>query len=380
MDKLVGRILDCEVIIKSPRSDWYVLKTPNSSRNVFLHISDCNDDPHLDVSDNLKIYIIDFNTKKNRYSGSLKIRDRLFEIIDELKVSKCLTAKELDELEKSNFLDIVENLDFSQSTVNDLIMNIRKRNGSQTQYAVEPSSFINVMLYDNMFGEELEACDNFYVTPYHKYNTTSRNTLERLSSLRILDVKRGVLSEIKRLVSKLDDIIPNREVVLTFVPSSTANKKYFAQFWNENERRFVDDKDRPINPPLADLIYCLTGTGYSYNAELSSRYEYYKVFEESKRIDGSTLIERFKSIESAHGGGKRSVSLHLNSIRIKNADLVKDREVWLIDDVVTTGSSLTACKTLLMRSGAKNVKCLAIGKTTKITNSTDNCYEDDLPF
>jgi predicted amidophosphoribosyltransferase len=41
------------------------------------------------------------------------------------------------------------------------------------------------------------------------------------------------------------------------------------------------------------------------------------------------------------------------------------REVLLLDDVTTSGSSLEACKRLLLDAGAAAVKCAALGRTAE---------------
>ena len=42
---------------------------------------------------------------------------------------------------------------------------------------------------------------------------------------------------------------------------------------------------------------------------------------------------------------------------------ISGKNVLVIDDITTTGCTLTACRNLLLKNGAKNVVCLAFGKT-----------------
>src|SRR5207248_321232 len=74
------------------------------------------------------------------------------------------------------------------------------------------------------------------------------------------------------------------------------------------------------------------------------------------RIDGSDCLVRFKKIDKLAHGGDRSKDVHLNSVRVENSDLIKDRHVLLLDDVTKTGNSLTACSELLMAAGARSVE------------------------
>ena len=46
-------------------------------------------------------------------------------------------------------------------------------------------------------------------------------------------------------------------------------------------------------------------------------------------------------------------------------DLVKDKTVLLIDDVVTTGASLSACDEILKQAGAMEIYALTFAKTVK---------------
>ena len=74
------------------------------------------------------------------------------------------------------------------------------------------------------------------------------------------------------------------------------------------------------------------------------------------------LVRTVKVPKLAHGGD-RSIEVHLNSIRVNTPDLVRKRNVLLLDDVTTTGNSLMACRQLLLKSGAARVGMLSLGRT-----------------
>jgi predicted amidophosphoribosyltransferase len=80
--------------------------------------------------------------------------------------------------------------------------------------------------------------------------------------------------------------------------------------------------------------------------------------------DGRTCLVRYTTIPKLAGGGDRSIDVHLNSIRVENPDRIKGHSVWLIDDVKTSGNSLLACRRLLLKAGAKEVKMISLGRTT----------------
>ena len=83
------------------------------------------------------------------------------------------------------------------------------------------------------------------------------------------------------------------------------------------------------------------------------------------RIDAATCLVRQKRIRSLAMGGRREISIHLGSITVTSPQLIRCRGVLLLDDVTTTGNSLTACRQLLMEAGAARVRCVALGKTVR---------------
>lgn len=91
-------------------------------------------------------------------------------------------------------------------------------------------------------------------------------------------------------------------------------------------------------------------------------------------------LERFKdSIRN------RTIEDHLQSIRVSNQSLVKDKKVILIDDVLTTGSSIQACSKLLRDSGVTSIKVIVLGKTMRhieeahyFINQNEDKYVDEL--
>ncbi|MGR4890655.1 ComF family protein [Sphingopyxis sp. LARHCG72] len=83
---------------------------------------------------------------------------------------------------------------------------------------------------------------------------------------------------------------------------------------------------------------------------------------ECKNVSG--LLVRHTKIQKLAAGGNRSIDVHLKSIRIDDGQPIKGQRILLIDDVLTTGYSLLACRKLLLAAGADFVKCAALGRTT----------------
>ena len=73
------------------------------------------------------------------------------------------------------------------------------------------------------------------------------------------------------------------------------------------------------------------------------------------------LLERVVEVDKQATGGVRSISIHLKSIEVKE-DL-SGKIVCIMDDIWTTGCTLSACTKLVKQRGAEQVYTLAIGKT-----------------
>lgn len=81
------------------------------------------------------------------------------------------------------------------------------------------------------------------------------------------------------------------------------------------------------------------------------------------RIDATSCLVRHTTIPKLACGGVRKMEVHLRSITVVDAHLIRGREVLLLDDITTTGNSLRACRMLLEQHGASLVKCLALAET-----------------
>ena len=64
-------------------------------------------------------------------------------------------------------------------------------------------------------------------------------------------------------------------------------------------------------------------------------------------------------------GERRKNIKRLVRVRDKNSGVIEGRTVILLDDVVTTGASMSACAQLLYERGAKNILCIAISSDLK---------------
>lgn len=167
-------------------------------------------------------------------------------------------------------------------------------------------------------------------------------------SANILNLKNQNSSAIDFFLDKLKYLINDDEVTVTTVPShfcniSSSGIRDLAQKWVKSKKDF---------------------------------------------IDGTLCLERFKSIDKLSSSfNNRSTDTHLNSIKVSHPELIKDKQVILMDDVLTSGNSVTACKKLLLEAGAKAVKIIVLGKTIRnpeelhyfIDQKCDELLEND-PF
>ena len=172
--------------------------------------------------------------------------------------------------------------------------------------------------------------DNFYMGYYHSYwkwecgEKVRNSKFDNFSSI-ILDFKKGyapVIEEFRKSVAKeLGSDFP-----VCVVPSHMAS---------------VDNSMSPTARLAKGLV------------------------KSNNLIDATNCILRVRSISKLSRGGNRDLAVHLNSVKVVNSSVIKGKTVLLLDDVMTTGNSLDACRQLLLRAGAKNVLCLALAKTVR---------------
>jgi len=81
--------------------------------------------------------------------------------------------------------------------------------------------------------------------------------------------------------------------------------------------------------------------------------------------DGTECLIRTIKIPKLAHGGNRSSTQHIKSIELKDEHLIKNKVVVLLDDVMTTGNSMKACRIILIGGGASTVACLAMAQTIK---------------
>lgn len=157
----------------------------------------------------------------------------------------------------------------------------------------------------------------------------------------ILEVKNGKTSGINYYEKKLVEIFRQMDINdswITIVPSS---------------------KKDVLNEGMCELIN--------------------RVVSQLKDVKFYQCLNRKYTIEKLATGGNRSIKNHSNSIELcGERETYYGAKIYLIDDIMTTGNSLLACKKILEEAGA-NVVCIALGKTADIDDMS-NEEENDVIY
>ena len=82
--------------------------------------------------------------------------------------------------------------------------------------------------------------------------------------------------------------------------------------------------------------------------------EYSKLLERIKNTDAQSLLAKDRRAENIK-----------NAFRVKNPDRIKDKNILLVDDIFTTGSTIDECCKVLKASGAKSVVAAVIASGRK---------------
>lgn len=91
----------------------------------------------------------------------------------------------------------------------------------------------------------------------------------------------------------------------------------------------------------------------------------------NQRVDGTECLIRKTSITSSHFNNNRNIMEHLRTITLMDSEMIKNKDVYLLDDVSTTETSLHACFMILKKAGAKSIKTFVLGKTVHYNPEQD---------
>lgn len=91
-----------------------------------------------------------------------------------------------------------------------------------------------------------------------------------------------------------------------------------------------------------------------------------KVYLEPGQTIQNTLIQRSYTVDKKSMSANERVKdykIEMKSLLINDKINIKNKNIIVFDDITTTGCSMIAAKELLLEAGAKNVVCVALGKT-----------------
>ncbi|MBP1908305.1 phosphoribosyltransferase [Methanolobus bombayensis] len=202
-----------------------------------------------------------------------------------------------------------------------------------------------------------------YQTPRRGYNP---NPYFDDFSQHILNVKKSSketdLSERSKI--SLSFFLYKFELILDFC------SEYTICVMPSSEAGLQDSGIRQIASMLAEYPYYA-----NCDCEESLLFTFADVFVESLEYevdylirDGTDVLHRTKTVTPKHLGGRRGdINYEMESLDIIediiDEDLIRGKQVLLLDDIATSGASLKAGKELLLEAGARIVIPFALGET-----------------
>ena len=128
---------------------------------------------------------------------------------------------------------------------------------------------------------------------------------------------------------------------------------------------------------LKDKPICIVPSSQSRKWGEGLEYIVRNLVKDFSMIDASRCLVRIQDHDKLSLGGVRDISTHITTIKVFEEELIKGKEVFLFDDITTTGNSLKACEILLLQKGAKKVIKIVLGKTIEEKNKL-NPIDDEI--
>ena len=83
------------------------------------------------------------------------------------------------------------------------------------------------------------------------------------------------------------------------------------------------------------------------------------------RVDYTSVVRHKKTKPQVEFSGRARVKNVHNAFSIKKIEKIKGQRVLLLDDVMTTGSTLKECAKVLLKAGAKSVDTLTVARVVR---------------
>ncbi len=142
---------------------------------------------------------------------------------------------------------------------------------------------------------------------------------------------------------------------------------------SSRDSRLFDFLARELAPLVSDVISYPDDTIVTYVPRSPENYRKYGIDQAEKLAKATaqimelpferTLIHNKSSHIQKELGAKDRLENSLKAYSATSDTLLKGKDIILIDDVITTGSSLYACACLLIGCGAKRIYAVSVGRT-----------------
>ena len=182
----------------------------------------------------------------------------------------------------------------------------------------------------------VDVLGRYFITKFRRYNFSTKKDLSS-STKEILNAKdtnqfpnswiKVVVKYLRELISN-DSSFKNKKTLVTVIPSRPGRPNRLEIMLDNVKDLFTKNEESSSVSFIPNLFYFKDGV--KPNKELNK-------------------VERYKNIRD-------------NLVKNDNAD-VENKCVIVIDDVVTTGSSLFFANHILFRNSASKIKCISLTKT-----------------
>ncbi|WP_429064406.1 phosphoribosyltransferase [Aeromonas veronii] len=189
-------------------------------------------------------------------------------------------------------------------------------------FALQPFEYVNV-----------DSCGVYY--PYSVQRRNGRHAL----SCRMMDFK--------------NSNCPGHRAAIT----------HFTQLLDEQltRYRYSDQRGRLVDQQVQVAIVPSHNAG-SVSPALQAVVN--ELTQRHRTLSSLLLLERTVDVPSAHEeNGDRSIPHHMRTIRVISGNLRPNIPIILLDDVTTTGGSMSACYHLLKQAGATEIYPIALLET-----------------
>lgn len=164
------------------------------------------------------------------------------------------------------------------------------------------------------------------------------------------------LFRIKRSALIYDDVSKELIIALKFL-DKTENAKIMAK-WLHLAGKDIWQKGVDVIVPVPLHYSRLLKRKYNQSALLSL--ELNKLIK--KEVDTTSLIKHKRTKPQVQFSGKERVKNIKDAFMVKHPENLKGKRVVLIDDVMTTGSTLKECAKALKKAGVKSIDTLTVAR------------------